>query len=327
MGKFIVRRLTLIPMILILMNFLGFTYAHYARPIRATHTPYIRLVESGPLLPAYYAYLKNLMQFDFNAEVSVFGDRNTSLPLRDALVRAIFASMGLLVFALAMSISLGWIVGIKAVHDDPPGVARWLSFLSTIGLSMPSFYIGSLFIVCSVFYVLWRGPGSQMLLPIEGYGWDLHLVFPTLALMAHPTVQIAQVIANLLSNELGQQYIVAARSLGYSKRTIRNRIALRNIIAPTLLTIAGMTRLLFGEQVLIEWLFKWPGLGRLLAWTLVPPQLSSTHGSPLFLNPQVVATVLTLIAALFLLTDFCASLLVQALDPRARKIESREGEF
>lgn len=73
---------------------------------------------------------------------------------------------------------------------------------------------------------------------------------------------------------------------------------------------------------MIEWLFRWPGLGRLLGWTLVPAEMTSSSGSPLFLNPPVMATVLTLIAALFLLADFFATLLVRYIDPRLREHDS-----
>jgi peptide/nickel transport system permease protein len=326
MLGYVIRRLMLIPLILAAVNFLGFAYAHYARPIRAARTPYIRAVEAGPLWIAYNRYLEDLSRFNFNIEVSVPGERDVVVPLNDALKQAIIASVGLMALVLMLSVLLGWIIGTRAVQTDPPGVKRWLNIFSTLGMAMPSFYIGSLFILVSIFYILWHEPGTPPPLPLSGYGWDLHLVFPALALMARPTVQIAQVVANHLSSELGKQYIIAARSLGHSWRSIRNRLALRNILAPTLLTLAGLFRFLFGEQVLIEWLFKWPGLGRLLAWTLVPPQLTSTRGSPLFLHPHVVATVLTIVAAMFLLSDFCVSLAVQSLDPRARQSEGIVGE-
>jgi ABC-type dipeptide/oligopeptide/nickel transport system permease component len=97
---------------------------------------------------------------------------------------------------------------------------------------------------------------------------------------------------------------------------------LRNVVAPVILTIAGLQRFLVGELIMIEWLFRWPGLGRILGWTLVPAQLTSSRGSPLFLNPPVMATVLTLIAALFLLTDFFAAVSVRYLDPRLRNQET-----
>jgi peptide/nickel transport system permease protein len=153
-------------------------------------------------------------------------------------------------------------------------------------------------------------------LPLSGYGWDAHLVLPVLALMARPTFQLAQVTAGVLSAELGKQYVIAGRSMGRTWRSIRMHFALKNVIAPVILTIAGLQRFLVGELIIIEWLFRWPGLGRILGWTLVPAQLTSSRGSPLFLNPPVMATVLTLIAALFLLTDLTAAVAVRYLDPR-----------
>jgi peptide/nickel transport system permease protein len=319
MLRFILRRLLLIPVALLLVNFLGFSYAHYARPLRAARTPYAAVPESGPLLPAYAAYLQSVLDLDFGMQLSIPGSRTGPAELGATLRSATGASLGLMSLALLLSVVAGLALGLASVRDDPPGVARWLTLFSTAGMAMPSFYIGSLFIMASVFYVLWRGPGTQMLLPLDGFGWDLHLVFPTLALVARPTVQVAQITAGLLSAEIGKQYVVAARSLGYNWRSIRNQYALRNIIAPVIVTVAGMMRLLVGELILIEWLFRWPGLGRLLAWTLVPPQLSSAVGSPLFLNPPVMAAVLTVIAALFLITDFFAAILVRAFDPRLRE--------
>jgi peptide/nickel transport system permease protein len=220
---------------------------------------------------------------------------------------------------------VGLYFGFKATRNDPPDVSRWLTMSSTIGLAMPSFYIGSLLIIGLIFFLIWRGPEAEILLPLSGYGWDLHLVLPVLALMARPTFQLAQVTAGVLSGELGKQYVIAGRSLGQTWRSIRLNYALKNVIAPVILTIAGLQRFLVGELILIEWLFRWPGLGRLLGWTLVPAQLSSTRGSPLFLNPPVMATVLAIIAAFFLFTDFIAAVLVRYLDPRLREHETELG--
>ena len=69
----------------------------------------------------------------------------------------------------------------------------------------------------------------------------------------------------------------------------------------------------------MEWLFNWPGLGRLLASTLVPGVLSTNLGtSALFLDPPTVAAAITIIGALFLITDLLASVLVRVIDPRLR---------
>jgi peptide/nickel transport system permease protein len=324
MARFITRRLLLIPIALILVNFAGFTYAHYARPLRAARTPYVHSEPAGPLWPAYLGYIETLINRDFGLELDIPGSvRLGPVTLGDTLLKATTASLGLLSLAFGLSLILGFLLGTIAVRNEPPGVARWLTPFSTLGLAMPSFYIGSLAITGAVIYVLWRGSNVKVPLPLNGFGWDAHLILPVLALMARPAVQMAQMTAGLLSTELSKQYIIAARSLGYTWRAIRNRYALRNVIAPVIVAIAGMLRLMVGELVLVEWLFKWPGLGRLLAWTLVPAELSSQRGSPLFLNPPVMAALLTIIAGLFLFSDFFAAILVRIFDPRLRNLEER----
>ncbi|MFN2198662.1 MAG: ABC transporter permease subunit [Anaerolineales bacterium] len=323
MTRFVLRRLIIIPIILFIVNFLGFSYAHYAKPLRAENTPYMAAVETGPLLPAYREYLQSIFKFDFSEQVAIPGSRDSqALTIGNVIWSATKASLGLLTLAITISAIFGFLLGMAAVRNNPPSVRRWLTWVGTVGLAMPSFYIGSLLIFGLVFYVIRQGPGTDIPVPIDGFGWDLHLVLPTIALIVRPTVQIAQTSAGFLSSELNKQYIVAARSVGHGWREIRNRYAMRNILAPIILMLATVLRLLVGDLVLVEWLFRWPGLGRLLAWTLVPPQLSSSSGSPLFLNAPVMATTLTLIAAFFLLTDLAAAILVRVYDPRIRNPES-----
>jgi peptide/nickel transport system permease protein len=184
---------------------------------------------------------------------------------------------------------------------------------------MPSFYVGSLSILAVVYLAMSQGSNSEPPFPIRGYGWDNHLILPVIALMLRPTVQIAQATAGLLAGELGKQYVIAARSFGHTWRDIRWRQAMRNNLAAIILSIAGSFRLLMGELVVVEWLFSWPGLGKLLASTLVPGLLSTNLGtSALFLDPLTVAAAITIIGTIFLIIDLIASVLVRVIDPRLR---------
>lgn len=317
MTRLILRRLAVIPPALLLVNFLGYTYTHLVLPIRAARIPYFfaSLPGSEPLLPAYASYLQGALRLEFG---TLPGGEET---IATAISSATSASLGLLVLAVALSILAGLLLGLRAVRSEPRGVSRWLTLLSTVGLGMPSFYIGTLLIMA--IFSLRGSVGASF--PLQGFGWDRHLVLPTLALMVQPTVQIAQVTAALLEGELGKRYILAARSVGYPWHRIRWRHALRNILAPVILTIAGSVRLLMGELILVEWLLAWPGLGRLFALALVPGRGSGSLGSELFLNPPVVATVVTAFAALFLVTDLIAAVLVQVVDPRLRVPEEGTG--
>jgi peptide/nickel transport system permease protein len=312
--RYTIRRLLIIPPALVIIHFLGFAYAHIARPIRAARTPYVReLVDPTPVWQAYAQHIENTFSGNLGLMPGGQGD------FWETLTRTITASVGLLAIALVISVFLGIIIGSYAVKTNPPRIARWLTVFTSFGLAIPSFYLGSLCILAMVFYVIWLGPEVDPLIPLRGFGWDLHLIFPVLALALHPTVVIAQVVAESFSGEMNKRYVIAARSFGHTWGNIRWRQVLFNVLATIILTIAGSFRLLVGELIVVEWLFNWPGLGKLLASALVPGTLSSSLGStPLFLNPPVVAAVVTIFAAMFLLADLLASVLVRVVDPRLK---------
>lgn len=205
MIRYIIRRLLIIPPALLIIHFLGFAYAHIARPIRAARTPYVReLVDPTPVWEAYIQHIQNI--FDGNLGIMPGGES----AFWEALARTTVASLGLLVLAMTISILVGLFFGLRAVRTSPLGTARWLTVFTSFGLAIPSFYLGSLFIFATVFYIIWAGPGSEAPFPTKGFGWDKHLVFPVLALALRPTVQIAQVVAELFSGEIGKRYVIAA---------------------------------------------------------------------------------------------------------------------
>jgi peptide/nickel transport system permease protein len=326
MSRFILRRLAILPFALLLVHFLAFSYAYIALPIRAAHTPYyIRPTNnSAPLLISYSQHIQAIFNGALLRPLEAgpqFGS------FAQTLAQALVASLGLLAIVICLSIVIGFFLGLLAVRNQPPRVRAWLSFISTIGLSMPSFYIGSLCILGIIFtrIFVFLGPTRETPIPISGYGWDSHLVLPVISLMIHPTVRIAQVTANLLEAELRKQYIIAARSFGHTWQRIRWRQAMRNVITPIILSIAGSFRMLVGELVVVEWLFGWPGLGNLLATTLAPNPLSTELGvNALFLDPPTVAGDLAVIAALFIITDLMAQILGRILDPRLRSQDEIE---
>lgn len=318
MFKYIIRRLAIFPLALILIHFLGFSYAYIARPIRAARTPYLReQVENPlPLLVSYQQHIQDILSGSLFEPIEKGPQIGT---FAQDMWNSFVASLGLLVVALILSTLFGMLLGLLAVRNQPPSLRGWFTPFTSLGLAMPSFYIGSLSILAIVFVSVANNSADEKLLPIRGFGWDAHLVLPVFALMLFPTVQIAQVTANLMVGELGKQYIIAARSFGHTWHDIRWRQAMRNIMAAIILTIAKTFRILVGELVVVEWLFNWPGLGRLLASTLVPGRLSTNLGaSRLFLDPTIIAFDIVIIAALFLLADIIASAIVRIIDPRLR---------
>jgi ABC-type dipeptide/oligopeptide/nickel transport system permease component len=296
MTRIILRRLVLFPFAVLMVHFLGFAYAHLIRPLRAFRNPFLATsTQPEPLLPTYLGYIRTALEGNLGTMSNPWGPG--TLQIQDGILQASLASLGLLAIALALSVLVGMALGWSSAIAEPPSIARWLSTVSTVGMAMPTFFVGSLFFAFWFLYVLWGGPGT-LPLPLGGFGWDSHVIVPTLVLMARPAVQLAQVTGGLLAEEFGKQYVTAARSTGYTWRQIRRRNAMRNILAAVILTIASSVRLLVGELIVVEWLFNWPGLGSLLAQTLIPGGFASSRTAiehPLYLDPPVVASVLAIL--------------------------------
>jgi ABC-type dipeptide/oligopeptide/nickel transport system permease component len=325
MARFILRRLTLIPLALLGVNFIAFSFSHLAIYFHQLQNPFGSLgIQPVPIFSLYKSYLINSAHLDFG----IMPD-STKAPMGQAIIKAAGNSLGLLAAAFLLSTMIGLLIGLRAVRNEPAIASPWLVPISAIGMAMPSFYLGTLFILAGVYYSISGGPDAKPLVPIQGFGWDAHLILPVLALMVRPTVQIAQLASEFLSGELGKQYVVAARSHGNSWNTVRWKHALRNVLAPIILAVTSSFRLLIGELILVEWLFAWPGLGRLLTFSLIPPNVATvaglSGGTQYFLNPELITAVLTVFTLIFLIVDTLASISVRLVDPRLRATETEVG--
>ncbi len=322
MLRFIVRRLVIIPFVLVLVHLLGFGYAVAGRWFQLTQDPFHAISSDPPTVwPQYLAYMQAGLQGDWG---TLPGGNIETIPA--VLWRTAQASLGLVALAFVLAVVFGLLLGLASVRTNPIGVAPWLIPLSAVSLSMPSFYIGALLLTASIFY-LFTVPGAKLPFPLRGFGWDIHLVLPVVVLAVRPLMQIGQVTATVLADELNKQYVVAGRSLGHSWRRVRWRTALKNVVAPVVLSVSTAFRVVIVELILVEWLFGWPGLGAQFARTLLRPQTAAvavaTAGPLVYLYAPLLAGLLVVFALLFLLGDTVATALVRLIDPR---LGPREGD-
>lgn len=306
-----VRRIIALPFILLAVYLCGFAYALIAREVNAAEMPFGAQVEAPPpVIQATLAQLGALARLDFGAPPTGGAPGGVA----GVVAVATLNSLGLLAVAFTISATLGSALGLAAVKWDPPGLRRWLLPASTLSLSLPSFYVG----VLAIGFVL-RLPAAP--LPVQGFGWDLHLVLPVIALSLRPTFQLAQAIAGSMAGEAGKQYVVTARSVGNAWLAIRRRHILRNVLAPSILFLAATFRLLVAELIVVEWLFGWPGLGRLLAGILLVPTGTEPQRrlfAEFYLHPQTLGLAFAVLAALFAIADLIATAAARRSDPRLR---------
>lgn len=316
MVAFIMRRVTGMLILIFGVNIIAFAYAHYGRYAQLENNPiFARQEEVLPVFPFYREYVQGMLNGKPAEMPSAAG-----LTVLDMVETAADASLGLLGIAFTVSLVLGLFLGLQAAKTEPLRVSRWLIPLSTMSLAMPGFYVGAVLITISVLY-LFLSPSSKgdLPFPLGGFGWDAHLVFPVIALSFRPTLQIAQMSASLLTDEFNKTYVTVARGLGHSWRMIKVKTALRNIFVPMLQVIASSVSLMVGELILVEWLFGWPGLGRQLALSIQPPQTVTIASGVLpaaYLHAPTVATVVTALGAILILSNTAAGILTYFSDPR-----------
>jgi len=183
------------------------------------------------------------------------------------------------------------------------------------GSSMPGFVLGAILLSLLVYQLLYAGAGNTTLLPISGYGFDRHLILPVIVLAIQPTFHLAKVVAGLLENELQRDYIQVANSKGLTWAQIVRRHAWPNMLSPVLVTMGEALRLMIGALVIVEAVFLWPGVGRLLLYSL---GLRLDAGPPgvFFGNAPLIALLAVIVGSWLLLADLLAAVLAYHFDPR-----------
>ena len=224
-------------------------------------------------------------------------------PVRQLLQERIVATLTLALSALAIATLLGVSLGALAGRNHGSVLDASAMFVSLIGISIPSFWLGLVFIIIFGVLLGW--------LPISGYGGVRHLVMPSVVLGTAYAAQISRLTRTSLLEVLGQDYIRTARSKGLAEYAILLKHSLRNA-SLVVLTLLGLSfgRML-GGAVVVESIFAWPGMGRLAVQAVLGRDFPVVQGA------VIVG------AAVFLGVNFVVDVLCQWLDPRLRRQSAR----
>ncbi len=219
-----------------------------------------------PILRRYLAHLAGLARGDLGQ--SLLLDR----PVRDLLVEALPNTLQLSIFALVFGQGLGIVLGgWQAARHQTPG-DHLVSFTTLVVYSLPGFWLALALqlLFCLTWNVL---PSSGMTDPVlyDTLSWPArlgdrlqHLILPGLVLTAGTAAGDARFMRATMLEVLDQDYMRTARAKGLSERAVLWRHGLRNAIAP-MFTLMGMNLpAAFSGAVIVEWVFGWPGMGRLM---------------------------------------------------------------
>ncbi|WP_374688582.1 ABC transporter permease subunit [Promineifilum sp.] len=308
MIRLILRKLVLMAIILVLLNYVAYHFAirhpgNFYFPFSNIPNP-----DAAPIESQYPAYVQGVLRGDLGSVAGVTVMEIIREPVRNSLI--------LLVTALAVTAAAGLFFGFIAISPRTWRIRPGALLFLTAGSSMPGFVFGAIVLALLMYQLLYAGAGAT-LLPISGFGLDAHLILPVLVLSIQPTFHLAKVTAGLLESELQKDYIQVANSKGLTWSHIIRRHAWPNMLSPLLVTIGHALRLMVGALVIVEAVFLWPGVGR-LALLAIGLRLDAGPSGAFFGDPNLIAILAVIMGSWLLIADLITAVLAYRLDHRVR---------
>ena len=316
-GRYVVRRLLQVLPALAGILILTFFLVHLAPgdPILALagesgDAAYYEFMRSKfgldrPLHEQFVSYVSNVARGDFG--ISFIHGR----PVIEVILERMPATLLLMCTALTFS-SLGGIALGALAASRPYGLSdAAVGFATLIGYATPVFWLGQLALLTLALGAgLFPIQGMTSAQGTSGLGHVLdvahHLALPALVLAAQEITLVTQLTRRGLLEEMGKEYVRTARAKGLSNRRVLLRHALRNSLLATVTIVGERLGFLFSGTVLVEIVFAWPGLGRLL--------LSSVQAR----DYPILLGMFILVAFGVILANLITDLIYGWLDPRIR---------
>lgn len=245
-----------------------------------------------PLVLQYVSFVKSVTRGDFGKSIYY------RVPAFDLYLQRLPASLLLASVAMTISLVLGIPIGILSAVRVNTWFDNFGKIFAILGLSLPSFWVGLMLILTLSVYLNWlpsSGADSwkSILMPAFSLGWVFAAAHMRLARSAMLEV-------------LGSEYIKLARIKGLSERLVLLKHAFKNAVIPVL-TLAGINLvLMINVAVVVESVFAWPGIGRLL------------YEGVSFRDFPVVQTTVLMGGLMIVFVNLIVDILYAYIDPRIR---------
>lgn len=245
-----------------------------------------------------------LVQLAVDGARFIRGDLGRSLrsgrPITDYLRRALPSTLSLAVAAMAFGILVGAPAGIVAALHRGRALDAAATAFAVVGISLPSFWTGILFIVLFAVQLHW--------FPTSGQGSIRALVLPALTLGWYPAGAVARLLRSSMLEVLHKDYVTVARAKGLRETAVVAHHALRNALLPTVTLASVQFGALLSGAIVTETVFARDGLGRLIVEGILQRDF------------PVVQGVVLLIAVIYTLMNLSTDVLYAWIDPRIRYI-------
>jgi peptide/nickel transport system permease protein len=319
MLAFVVRRLVQAVLVMLTVAFVAFLLFQYvgdpvAQMLGQDATPEDRArlrAELGldqPFFVQFATFVGNAAQGDFG--ISLRQGRSVSTLIKERLPATLELSFAAAIIAVVVGIPAGVYTALRRNS----WLAHFLLATSLVGVSLPTFLIGILFILVFAVQLGWLpsfGRGDTVALGwwttglLTAKGWQ-HLILPSITLSLFQLTLILRLVRAEMLEVLRTDYIKFARARGLTDRAVHFGHALKNTLVPVI-TITGLQLGgIIAFAIVTETVFQWPGMGLLFIQSVQ------------FADIPVMAAYLCLIALVFVVINLIVDLLYFAVDPRLR---------
>jgi peptide/nickel transport system permease protein len=253
-----------------------------------------------PIFQQFFSYVGSAVTGDLGVSF-----RNGD-PVAGILVDRLPATVSLAAFGIVIALLIALPAGIwSALHEGKVSDAI-VRVTSQFGVSIPDFWMGILLIALFSTTLGWLPTSGYRPLLEDPGGWLSHLVLPGLTVGLVAAAILTRYVRSAVLEVAAMGYVRTARSKGLPPQVVTLRHTVRNALVP-ILTITGIQlATILGGVIVVEVVFAWPGLGRLV------------YNSVAARDYPVIQGAVLLIAVLFLVINLIVDVLYAVVDPRIR---------
>lgn len=235
-----------------------------------------------PLYVQYGIFLKGIVTLDFGESF------RSGTPVIGLIFERLGATLVLALGGIIVAVLIAFPVGILSAVKRGTPVDFFGRIFSLIGISFPNFWLGIMLILIFAVNLKW--------LPSSGFDGLSSLILPSITLGMILSGILARLIRSSMLEVMNQQYMSTARSKGISEWSVIIKHGFRNALLPTITFLGLQFGSLLGGTVIVEQVFSWPGIGRLIIDAINQRDYPVIQGGVIFL--AIIMVVVNLIVDL-----------------------------
>ncbi|MCC6381500.1 MAG: ABC transporter permease [Dehalococcoidia bacterium] len=314
MRAYILRRLLLVPLIVVLVSIITFSLVRILPGDAAVARLGAQAGSCEQCLEAarkelgldksypeqYWNWFKNAIRGDFG--LSTATTREIGPELKERSLVTLQLGLITIVFTILIGVPIGVISAVKAGRPTDYG----LRFFSILGLSVPNFWIATLIVYLPAYYWQWNPAKKFTTISEDPLSHFSLLLLPALVLAISASAYVARITRSAMLESLASDHVRTARAKGLAERVVVFEHVFRNSLIPLLSVVGLQFGLILGGSIIIEDIFGIPGMGQMAGRAVFDRDY------------QTVQAVAVVISTTFVLITLLVDVAYAWVDPRIR---------